>query len=1076
MSGNHTLHVIEKMAAKRSDKMNILIVDDKEEGRYLLETLLKASGHHVTAVANGVEAIEKLRSGGFDLIISDILMPVMDGFELCRKVKTDEALRRIPFIIYTATYTGPQDEAYALKIGADRFILKPCEPEVFLTAIKEVMAAAGRPDIASLQPLKEERETYRLYYGRLVKRLEDKMMQLEREIQARREAEKRAQTASERWQITFDSMLDPVALLKADGTIVQCNQAFADFLRQDAQALVGQKCYRLIHQTEGHIQDCPLLRALHTGTRETMELSFGEKTLYVVVDPIKAPEGQISGFLHILRDITERKRAEEELRKSEERFKQIAENAVEWIWEVDTRGLYTYASPMVENILGYRPEEVVGIKHFYDFFNTEDRERLKKAALEVFEGQRPFRNFVNQNVRKDGKTVWLSTSGVPFRDEKGNFLGYRGADTDITELKRAEEELKKSEEEYKNLVTTARDVIFTVYTDGTLASLNPAFHAITGLSVDDWIGKPFSLILHPDDLPLAMEKFSRALQGELNEVFELRVSTRLGGYVVGEFIIAPQIQNGKMVNILGIARDITERKRAEEALKESEGRLKELFDNAPVGYHEYDINGSITRINQTELEMLGYRLEEIIGRPVWSFIVEEEESKKAVLTKLAGAFPSGRQFERTYRRKDGTTFPALIEDRLLYDSEGKIVAIRSTIEDISERKKLEQEMVSLQEQLRQSQKMEAIGRLAGGIAHDFNNLLTVIKGNSQLSLLDLREGDPLKTNIEEIRKASERASDLIRQLLAFSRKQIMEMQILDINLILKRLDNMLHRVLGEDIELATILTEGIGKIKADPGQIEQVIVNLAVNSRDAMPDGGKLTIETANVELDEEYARKHIAVKPGQYVMLSVSDTGMGMTTEVQERVFEPFFTTKEIGKGTGLGLSTVYGIVKQSGGNIWVYSEAGKGTAFKIYLPQVDEPLTELKEVVSKGIPRGDETILIVEDEETVRKLAVRILKSLGYRVFEAPEGGRALILCEEFKGPIHLILTDVVMPGMSGPNLVERLRKIHPEMRVLYMSGYTDNAILHHGVLEKGTNFIQKPFTLENLARKVREVLDKV
>jgi PAS domain S-box-containing protein len=749
-------------------------------------------------------------------------MPVMDGFELCRKVKTDKTLRRIPFVIYTATYTDPQDEEYALKIGADRFILKPCEPEVFLTAIEEVMGVAGRRDFPSLPTLKEEKETFRLYSERLVKKLEDKLIQLER--------------------------------------------------------------------------------------------------------------------------------TEEELRKSEERFKQIAENAVEWIWEVDARGLYTYASPMVENILGYRPEEVVGIKHFYDFFHTEDRERLKKAAFEVFEGQRSFRNFVNRNVCKDGKTVWLSTSGVPFWDEKGNFLGYRGADTDITELKRAEETLRKSEEGYRNLVETARDVIFTVFPDGTLASLNPAFHAITGWSVDDWIGKPFSLILHPDDLPLAMEKFSRGLQGELNEVFELRVSTRPGGYVVGEFIIAPQIQNGKMVNILGIARDITERKRAE------------------------------------------------------------------------------------------------------------------------------QEMVSLQEQLRQSQKMEAIGRLAGGIAHDFNNLLTVIKGNSQLSLLDLREGDPLKTNIEEIRKASERASDLISQLLAFSRKQIMEMQVLDVNIILKRLDNMLHRVLGEDIEMVTILTEGIGKIKADPGQIEQVIVNLAVNSRDAMPDGGKLTIETANVELDEEYARKHIAVKPGQYVMLSVSDTGMGMTPEVQERVFEPFFTTKEMGKGTGLGLSTVYGIVKQSGGNIWVYSEAGKGTAFKIYLPQVDEPLTELKEVVSKGIPRGDETILIVEDEETVRKLAVRILKSLGYRTFEAPEGGRALILCEEFKEPIHLILTDVVMPGMSGPNLVKRLKEIHPEMRVLYMSGYTDNAILHHGVLEEGTNFIQKPFTLENLARKVREVLDKV
>jgi len=1300
----------------------VLIVDDKEEGRYLLETLLKGNGHHVTAVANGAEAIERLKSGGFELIISDILMPVMDGFELCRKVKTDKALRRIPFIIYTATYTDPQDEAYALKIGADRFILKPCEPEVFLAAIEETMAAAGRRDIASFQPLMEEKETYRLYSERLVKKLEDKMMQLEREVQARRESEKKAKTASERWQITFDAMLDPVALLETDGTIVQCNQALADFLRQDTRALVGQKCYRLIHQTEGHIQGCPLLRALHTGTRETMELPVGEKTLYVVLDPIKASDRQVSGFVHILRDITDRKRAEILLRQSLDQLDLLLNVSSYILYRCDAFGDFdaTYISGNIETIFGYKPDDFLqkgfwaskihpddaprvftelnqlfkhGLhKHEYRFQHNNgswrwiyDELRLNRdehgnpkdilgSIVDITERKRTeealrkseqrFRRLVDSNVIGvivadmehiiEANDIFLQMIGYTRDELQRNEINWqtitppeyaaadrkgledmlsRGACTpfekeyfrkdgsrvpfligasmltrepltwicfvlDLTERKRAEETLRKSEEAYRNLVETARDVIFTVYPDGTLASLNPAFHAITGWSVSDWIGKPFSLLIHPDDLPLAMEKFRRGLQEELNEVFELRVSTRPGGYVVGEFIITPQIQNGKVVNILGIARDITERKRAEEELlkekafsdvsinslpgifylfdekgrflrwniylsvitgysneeisamnpldfisgeekqkvgaaiqevflkgesfveahliakdgtgtpylftgrrfvsdnqkyltgmgidiaerkrfeesfRQSEERFKELFDEAPVGYHESDIDGKITSVNQTELQMLGYTAEEMLGRYIWEF-VEEKTSQESYKKKMAGILPPGRAFERTYHRKDGTLLPMLIEDRILHDKEGGIIGIRSTIQDISERRKLEKEREDLLEQLRQSQKMEAIGRLAGGIAHDFNNLLTVIKGNSQLSLLDLREGDPLKVNIEEIGIASERASDLIKQLLAFSRKQIMEMQVLDLNLILMRLDPMLHRILGEDIEMVTIFTEGIGKVKADPGQIEQVIVNLAVNSRDAMPSGGKLTIETANVELDEKYARRHIAVKPGQYVMLSVSDTGMGMRPDVKERVFEPFFTTKEMGKGTGLGLSTVYGIVKQSGGNIWVYSEVGKGTAFKIYLPQVDEPLTELKEVVSKEILRGDETILIVEDEETVRKLAVRILKSLGYRILEAPEGGGALLLCEEFKEPIHLILTDVVMPGMSGPNLVERLREIHPEMRVLYMSGYTDNAIIHHGVLKEGTNFIQKPFTLENMARKVREVLDKV
>jgi two-component system cell cycle sensor histidine kinase/response regulator CckA len=302
------------------------------------------------------------------------------------------------------------------------------------------------------------------------------------------------------------------------------------------------------------------------------------------------------------------------------------------------------------------------------------------------------------------------------------------------------------------------------------------------------------------------------------------------------------------------------------------------------------------------------------------------------------------------------------------------------------------------------------------------------------------------------------------------------MKVLDLNTILDNLDKILQRVIGEDIELVTLLAEDLGRIKADPGQIEQVIMNLAVNTRDAMLEGGKLTIETANAELDEEYARAHIAVKPGRYVMLSVSDTGIGMAQEVKERIFEPFFTTKEKGKGTGLGLSTVYGIVKQSGGNIWVYSELEKGTTFKIYLPRVDEPLEELKEEVrKKGLPGGSETIFVVEDNEEVRKLAKRILEKQGYKVLDGSQGNEALQICEGHKGPIHLMVTDVVMPGMSARELANRLMSVHPEMKVLYMSGYTDNAITHHGVLEKGMNYIQKPFTVDGLLRKVREVLDK-
>jgi CheY-like chemotaxis protein len=386
-------------------------------------------------------------------------------------------------------------------------------------------------------------------------------------------------------------------------------------------------------------------------------------------------------------------------------------------------------------------------------------------------------------------------------------------------------------------------------------------------------------------------------------------------------------------------------------------------------------------------------------------------------------------------------------------------------------------MVSLQEQLRQSQKIEAVGQLAGGIAHDFNNLLTVIKGYSQLSLLDLKESDPLWENIQEIQKATQRATDLTRQLLAFSRRQILDLKVLDLNTLLQDLNKMLHRILGEDIELTTLLAKDLGRVKIDPGQIEQVVMNLAVNARDAMPMGGKLTIETANVELDEEYARAHIGVTPGRYVRLSVSDTGFGMSKEVKEKVFEPFFTTKEKGKGTGLGLSTVYGIVKQIGGNIWVYSELNQGTTFKIYLPRVEEEATFLRHRDDTEIlPQGRETVLLVEDDPSVRGFVVQVLRRQGYTVLEATNGKEALRVVQEEAGrKIHLLLTDVVMPQMGGKELADRLKILQPDIKVLFISGYTDNAIVHHGVLEPNINFLQKPFSPTALPRKVREVLDK-
>ena len=379
-------------------------------------------------------------------------------------------------------------------------------------------------------------------------------------------------------------------------------------------------------------------------------------------------------------------------------------------------------------------------------------------------------------------------------------------------------------------------------------------------------------------------------------------------------------------------------------------------------------------------------------------------------------------------------------------------------------------------QLVQSQKLEAVGRLAGGISHDFNNLLTVILGYSDIVKRNLESTDPLRRNVDEIIKASERAASLTRQLLAFSRKQVMQPKVFDLNTVVSDLEKMLRRMIGEDIELRVSAEADLGNIKADPVQLEQVIMNLVVNARDAMPKGGKLTIETANVCLDESYSREHVSVVPGDYVMLAISDTGCGMNEETRQRIFEPFFTTKEQGKGTGLGLSMVYGIVKQSGGNIWVYSEEGHGTTFKIYFPRVTAQAEEYKRASTVfEVPGGNETILLVEDAEWVRTLARQVLETAGYRVFEAENANAAISLCDRMNGNrIDLLLTDVVMPGMSGNDMSRVLQKKQPDMPVLYMSGYTDDAIVQHGVLEAGINFLQKPFTPAALASKVREVLD--
>jgi PAS domain S-box-containing protein len=530
---------------------------------------------------------------------------------------------------------------------------------------------------------------------------------------------------------------------------------------------------------------------------------------------------------------------------------------------------------------------------------------------------------------------------------------------------------------------------------------------------------------------------------------------------------------GKLSGLPPYVHDVSERNQAKEQLRD-ERFANALLESVQVGIVACDERGVLTLFNQVARGWHGLPVEPLPAEK-WAehygwFLPDGRTPLRREQIPLFRALEGERvsDVEMMIVPKQGEARTVLASGRPILDSEGNKLGAVAAMIDITERKHLEQ-------QFRQSQKMEAVGHLAGGVAHDFNNFLTIITGYGQMIQRNLEPGSSMRAHVDEILKSGERAAALTRQLLAFSRRQEFSPRMLDLNTVVGSTKNMIHLLIGNNIELLTVLPAGLGFVRGDPGQIEQIIMNLAVNARDAMPNGGSMTLETSNVELDEAYARGHVQVKPGSYVMLAVTDTGCGMDSSTQAHIFEPFFTTKDPGKGTGLGLATVYGIVKQHGGNIWVYSEPGQGTAFKIYFPRVETGAakTEPHRAAAPEL-RGSETILVVEDEQAVRSLMVRMLRSMGYWVLEASRADEALMVCLRHKGPVHLLLTDVVMPQKSGRDLIDQLRPLRPDIKVLFTSGYTEEA-LRRKVLERDAAFIPKPFTEETLARKVRDVLDE-
>ncbi|MBN1485877.1 MAG: PAS domain S-box protein [Chloroflexia bacterium] len=725
-------------------------------------------------------------------------------------------------------------------------------------------------------------------------------------------------------------------------------------------------------------------------------------------------------------------------------------------------GRYLDVAPTRQHLL-YRPaEDIIGKTPYElfppeeaDFFHTAVRKTIETGQVTTIEYMLPIAD----------EERWFQGRISPILDEQGQASAALLVAQDVTERWQTWNALRESEERYRTLFEQSNDGIYLLF-DGRFVLTNTRFEEMFEISREQVRSPDFSFLelIASKSRPMIQERDNKIDRGEPVPLrYEFTALTAGGREFQAETSVSYIPYRGGLAT-QGVVRDITVHKQALEALSESEERYRHLVEFMPLGLAIHQ-DGRLCMINQAGVDMLGYDSDqEMLGRPALEAVHPEDHPQVLERMKHLAAGCTVPWQEERFLRKDGSIVNVEVQASAL-NYEGR-PAVLVVVRDVSERRQLEA-------QLRQAQKMEAIGRLAGGVAHDFNNLLTAIGGYSELLLGSLKINDPLRHEAEAIREAVVKASQLTQQLLTFSRRQVISLRVVNLNHVLQGLEQMLQRLIGEDIRLKVIPDPQLGNARMDPQQMEQVIVNLVVNAREAMPSGGLLTLETANVELDESYTRHHAQVQAGDYILLSISDTGSGIFPEVQEHIFEPFFTTKE--EGTGLGLAIVYGIVKQFNGHIQVYSEVGQGTTFKIYLPRVDQvvqPETPLRQQATWS--GGSETILVVEDSDMVRRLTTRILRRLGYQILEAENGDQALDMVASCEGAVDLLLTDVVMPHMSGLVLADKIRQRYPELRVLYMSGYTNHFIAQHGMLQPGSELVQKPFTPQELARKVRTVLE--
>jgi PAS domain S-box-containing protein len=757
-----------------------------------------------------------------------------------------------------------------------------------------------------------------------------------------------------------------------------------------------------------------------------------------------------------------REQVEEVFRVSEAGYRHILDTASEGICAINGEGEITYVNRRAVEMLGYPGTDAFLGRPIAEFLHSGDQAMVEELLRQWNQGAQTQFDF--RMRRHDGSELWVMASTSPILDQEGRFAGALAMFTDVTARRNAERALRDSEARYRRIVETANEGIWATGRGWVTEYVNRVMADALGYSVEEVASRSLSDFLFEDDREWALNELEERRR-VVKEPVDVRLRRKGGAELWVRASTSPVLaESGESEGVLAMCTDITSRRR-EDAER---ARLSSAVEQAAEAIMMTRRDGTIVYVNPAWQRLTGFSSAEVLGRT--PSVLKAPGQDPNVYTEIWETILEGEVWrgEITNRHKSGELFTWEETITPVRDPAGRISEFIAFGQDISGRRDLEA-------RLRQSQKMEAIGRLAGGIAHDFNNLLTVITGYSERLLGGLTEDDPLRKGAEAIKRSADRAAALTQQLLAFSRRQIMSPKVLDLNSVVGNMNRLLPRLIGEDVHLLTQPAEDLGRVKADPNQIEQVIMNLAVNSRDAMPQGGTLTIQTANVTLDRPMATQHVGLEAGRYVMLAVGDNGCGMSAEVQAHLFEPFFTTKPQGKGTGLGLSTIYGIIKQSGGHIWVESEPGRGTIFRIYLPRIDEPAEVTAPAEPRtAAPQGSETILLVEDEEAVRHLLRDVLKRFGYTVLDASNGAEAIDLCRNHPGAIDLVVTDMVMPQISGWEVADAVSALRPKAKIIYMSGYIEHVVVEERVLETGVAFLGKPFTPEALGRKVRAVLD--